>query len=77
MASLPTTSQTATPPSTPHMSLLEFQSQVVTELTSADKLSTQLMSKLGRPSTSPVDSKKAKTNAAVAILQNDVRYDGC
>ena len=65
------------PPSTSHMSLLEFQSQVATGLTSAGKLPTQLMSKRGRPSASSVDLKKAKANAAVAIPQNDVRYDGC
>ena len=65
------------PLSTPYMSLLEFQSQVATGLTSAGKLPTQLISKEGRPSASPVDSKKAKANAAVAIRQNDVRYGGC
>ena len=64
-------------PSTPHISLLEFQSQVATGLTSAGKLPTQLMSKRGRPFASPADSKKAKTNAAVAIPQNDVRWDVC
>ena len=54
------------------MSLLEFQSQVATGLTSAGKLPTQLRSKRGRQFASPVDSKKAKTNAAVAIPQNDI-----
>ena len=72
MSSLLTIPQTAIPPSTPHMSLLEFQSQVATGLTSAGKLLTQLISKRGQPSASPVDSKKVKIYAVVAILQNDV-----
>ena len=64
-------------PDAHYMPLLEFQAQIASGLTQAGKLPARVVAKRGRPSASPLPVKKSKTSAAVAIPQNDVRYDGC
>ena len=62
-------------PNAPYMPLLEFRAQVANGLTQAGKLPAQATAKRGpRPSSFSLPAKKSKTNA---ILQNDIRYDGC
>ena len=58
-----------------HMSLLQFQAEVASGLTRAAKLPCVLVTKRGRPSSSPKPLKKPRTCATVAIPWNDVRYD--
>ena len=61
----------------PYIPFLEFQAQVATGLTQVGKLPSPVVSKLGRRSSSlSLPAKKSKTNAAVSIPQNDMRYDG-